>query len=1158
MFVRRLDPSPAAKAGRRLAGLATASLLAVLGLALGASPAIAALPQSSSIQALSAGYAAVTVKGTVDPGDEDSTWWAETSLDNVHWSGNPGPFGALAAHTGPHIVEATVTDEEGKPAKFLLGATRYYVRLVVSNGTLLTYSTQPNPFVTTLPVTPPKVLATDNAGGVTYTTAKVSGSVERPANTDPAFNSTCAFEYIIHSQFVLTGFKEAAKTPCNVNPVTAPGANPVSAELTGLKPGATYHLRLTASNPGGSSSLAAAATFTTTAISPPSVTISPATLGIGTAAHFSGTINPQLGPGGNSLYEVRWHFECTPKCLGPNGEPLSGAPIAPDNSSHPVSADVVLEPNTEYHVTLVASNAGATATSGAVTLSTPPFLPIARTLGVGVGSGSANLGAKINPLNAPVTYQFEWGPTVSYGNLAPATPQSVPRADNAYHFVSAPISGLGPATSYHYRVIATNTQTSEKAFGADRTFTTLPIPVAPAPCANEVSRFGPSAALPDCRVFEFTTPGLAGAAPASGWPGLEVEGVREDGTAIAFVAAGAPEEAEGNTSVDNTFLARLGAAGWGTRSLSAATPTGSGTYFGSARSTVGISADLDQSVLWSNQPLAGAASPSGTNLYLRRADGTVIPLTTVGAPQFSEGGELSGASKDFSRLFIVSTVRQLSGDPVNGGNTYEWVAGRPLQLVTILPGAGEVPAPDGGHLPQGALPAVSEDGSQVLFKADGLPGLYLRSDGQSSVEVSASRRTTPDPNPVADAKSVGISADGSKVLFTSASELTNDANTGKTGVTPNDKGADLYSYDVASGQLTDLTVDTAAADGATGADVEQVVGAGRDASYVYFIASGDLAPGATSGERNLYVEHAGTITFIGSNPTGSPGQGYPFYVTPSGLYAAFTATEGQTGYDNAGHSEVYKYTYGGGLECASCRPSGEAPTGDASITGRTISDDGARVFFQSDDAVLPQAQSSQANVFEYEAGEVHLLSPGDGNAAVLAGASASGDDVFIATFQELSPQGQGPVFAIYDARVGAEVPATATTPDCQGEGCRGAPPAAPAVPGAGTAGFEAPGRISAPALKVVKGSKVALRVIVPGAGQLTVVGRGLGPVKLQATKAGATTITLALKPGAERKRRQRGVFRTEAEILFRSLAGEVARADVELGFEGPRKRRGQR
>ena len=119
--------------------------------------------------------------------------------------------------------------------------------------------------------------------------------------------------------------------------------------------------------------------------------------------------------------------------------------------------------------------------------------------------------------------------------------------------------------------------------------------------------------------------------------------------------------------------------------------------------------------------------------------------------------------------------------------------------------------------------------------------------------------------------------------------------------------------------------------------MERVVGASRNADYVYFIAAGDLAPGATSGERNLYVEHEGAIDFVGTDPTGDPGQGYPFYVTPDGLHAAFMSAEGQTGYDNAGKTEVYKYSYGAGLECASCRPSGEPPTGDASIAGRALS-----------------------------------------------------------------------------------------------------------------------------------------------------------------------------------------------------------------------------
>ena len=102
-----------------------------------------------------------------------------------------------------------ISDEQGDPEKFLKGSTRYYVRLVVSNGVTNTFSFAPNQFVTTLAVDPPKVLSLNDATAVTYTTAKLSGSVERPANPAPAFNDRCRIEYVPDSQFVLTGFKTA-------------------------------------------------------------------------------------------------------------------------------------------------------------------------------------------------------------------------------------------------------------------------------------------------------------------------------------------------------------------------------------------------------------------------------------------------------------------------------------------------------------------------------------------------------------------------------------------------------------------------------------------------------------------------------------------------------------------------------------------------------------------------------------------------------------------------------------------------------------------------------------------------------------------------------------------------------------------------------------
>jgi hypothetical protein len=1003
----------------------------------------------------------------------------------------------------------------------------------------------------------PTVLSIDDASAVSYTTAQVVGSVERAADPDPASNANCSFEYVIDAQYRGTGFKDATQVPCDIDSITAPGPNPVSAELIDLKPGAMYHLQLTADNSAGSSALVAANTFTTTAVTPPSVTISAPTLVTPRSAHFSAAINPQVGAGDPALYEVEWHFQCTPECLGADGEPISGAPIPPDSSLHPVAGDAVLEPNTTYQVSLVATNAGESASAGPVTFTTGALAPLARTLGVSVKTDSAQLGAKINPLNSSVTYQFQWGPNSSYENLAPASAEPLSAADNTYHFVAESIAGLQAASTYHYRIVAVNTETDEESFGVDRTFTTLAIPVPPPPCGNESSRVGPSANLPDCRAYELATPGLNNSAPSGGWPGIVVEGVLADGSALAFAGGDAPDNAEGATATSDTFLARRDSGSWSTKSLAAPTPLSTGTDFGTSRSTVGISSDLSQSVLWTNQPLLGSASPSGTNLYLRRADGSFVALTKVGAPTFTAGGELSGASKDFTHLFIVSTVKQLDPeDPVSGGNTYEWVNGQ-LRLVAILPGPDEEPAPDGGSLPEAALPVVSEDGSEVLFTANGLPGLYLRSDGQQSVEVSASQRTVdPDPNPTAPAIAVGMAADGSEVLFTSRSELTNDANTGRTGGVANDHGSDLYSYDVASGELTDLSVDEDPADAATGANVEGVVGASRDASYVYFIAKGDLAEGATSGERNLYVEHDGTIDFLGSNPSGDPEQGYPFYVTPDGQYAAFVTTEGQTGYDNAGQSEVYKYTYGGGLECASCRPSGEAPSGDASIAGRAISNDGSHLFFQSNDAVVTQAQSGQSNVFEYVAGEPHLLTPGDGVASLLVGASASGDDVFIASFEELAPRGQGAVFGIYDARVNANVPPPAPPAGCQGESCRGATPPTPIDAGAGSATFEAPGKVAISGAKSVKGAKAQLRILVPGGGELTISGRGLKAVKKQVSKAGPVGVTLVLTPAMDKKRKKKGAFRTEVEVLFKSSAGEVSRAEASLKFEVPATRGG--
>ena len=95
-------------------------------------------------------------------------------------------------------------------------------------------------------------------------------------------------------------------------------------------------------------------------------------------------------------------------------------------------------------------------------------------------------------------------------------------------------------------------------------------------------------------------------------------------------------------------------------------------------------------------------------------------------------------------------------------------------------------------------------------------------------------------------------------------ELTNDAYTGLE-----DNAANLYEYDFAKPEgerLSDLTVDNT---DPSGAGVLGLVTASEDGSYVYFVAEGKLSGEANSegeeavaGKPNLYLSHAGKVTFI--------------------------------------------------------------------------------------------------------------------------------------------------------------------------------------------------------------------------------------------------------------------------------------------------------
>ncbi len=132
-----------------------------------------------------------------------------------------------------------------------------------------------------------------------------------------------------------------------------------------------------------------------------------------------------------------------------------------------------LTPNTTYHYRVAAINEAATVKGEDKTFKTPKLPSLTTEAATGVNGTEATLKASVNPNGSSTTYQFEYGPTTSYGIKVPIGLESVGSGTSAVA-VSRAIWGLKEGATYHYRVIATNA--AGTANGSDKSFTTLDPP----------------------------------------------------------------------------------------------------------------------------------------------------------------------------------------------------------------------------------------------------------------------------------------------------------------------------------------------------------------------------------------------------------------------------------------------------------------------------------------------------------------------------------------------------------------------------------------------------------------------------------------------------------------------------------------------------------
>ncbi len=373
---------------------------------------------------------------------------------------------------------------------------------------------------------------------------------------------------------------------------------------------------------------------------------------------------------------------------------------------------------------------------------------------------------------------------------------------------------------------------------------------------------------------------------------------------------------------------------------------------------------------------------------------------------FGQDLEFSDASPNLQHVVFKSQVPLTAG--ATGEGLYEWNAQSPdaLEPISLLPESAQG-APEailgGFHDYRGA---ISDGGAHVFFTGAyeqevetrfGEKELLFNEAAYLLMRDTATGRTIeinkvqgegpsePSQAELGDeevdqARFQVASANGSRVFFKDSERLTEES---KLHPSEEYHPSDLYEYALTPGQdtgtLTDLTVNQNVGESA---DVLGTIpGIGQSACeegssepcYVYFVANGVLAPGATPGDCpenekleqplaglscNLYVSEtspqdpgAHTTRFIATlsaedapdwdqgpkTPSGNDAGDLAYMtsrVSPDGRYLAFMSDRSLTGYDNEDISskqpgerpdeEVYLYdAQQGRLVCASCNPQDE-------------------------------------------------------------------------------------------------------------------------------------------------------------------------------------------------------------------------------------------
>jgi hypothetical protein len=889
----------------------------------------------------------------------------------------------------------------------------------------------------------PAVLVPDvSTGKASEINPKGSATLNGTVNPEGVPITECFFEY---------GPSESYEQTAACEQTVGSGSSEVavSAKITGLTPGTTYHFRLVASNktvsnkaPSSNGSDETFATYPLPAIVPASATATNITA-------TSAELTAQINPGGLEVTECRFEY-------GTSTSYTTTVPCEPNTfeGTEAVAASrhiKDLEANTTYHWRVVATSAAGTTTSvdhtfvydtttetlpdnRAYEMVTPPHKDGALIGNVGEGTQAdvAESGSRVivpsiqcfsDAESCSVDGEHEGTEFLFSRTSAGWTTTALAPPASEFEVNSAWMVSAEAGTELLAMPTPPMSENDFYVREPDGSFVDIGPTTPPTDGALGTSDFNKSVATSNFShvAFQEEKPSPWPFADNSSATVLQFSGTKNEAPLLVGVTGG-----PGSASLISLCGTSLGA---NTTAQNAGMMSADGE-------TVYFTAEVCGSGTGSN-----ASTPVPVNeVFARIAAARTVAISepsafSAAAPypgcteepcikDVNERGNWSsatfaGASTDGSKAFFTSDQR-LTDSASAGGNLYEYDADNPPGEDLIDVSAGDTSGQ--GPRVEGVM-AISADGSHAYFVARGVLSSAVNGQGETARNGANNLyvfvRDTEHPHgqvqfvaqlPESDRERqwesnggkpvANVTPDGRFLVFESHADLTPDA-------TRADGAIQIYRYDAQTGELTRISIG----------------------------------------------EH-------GFNDDGNAG---------------------------VGHARIVEASRG----LAHAGPSRSDPT---------MSNDGAFVFFESPIALTPHALNDlqisvsehpfegrteaiyAENVYEWHEGHVYLISDGKDTAGVflpgcrfsatcLLGSDATGANVFFFTADSLVAHDTDTQADLYDARIcTSEEPCASESPplaSCLGEACHGTPAAQVSSPSGGTVTLNGQGNL-VPSSPIVK------------------------------------------------------------------------------------------